>query len=114
MKNLKFSHCKLIVIGEKNKKWFSVYKNISFMTLDHFLRNYRYKKIKSILLLDQITYLNSDSYNIFKKLNSGFYTGADIKGDDELYISQVMGLIPDILFVEWHDHYIDKNNLTEI
>lgn len=112
MKNLVFSNCKLIVIGEKNKKWFSVCKNISFMTLDHFLREWRKKYIKSILVLDKITYLHPNSYNIFKKLHSNTYTGANIKGDDELYISQVMGLIPDILFFEWHDNYIDKNNLS--
>jgi hypothetical protein len=82
------------------------------MTLDHFLRVYRNKNIKSILVLDCINYLHPNSFNIFKKLNSGFYSGADIKGDDELYISQVMGLIPDILFSEWHDNYIDKNNLS--
>jgi hypothetical protein len=100
------------VIGEKDKKWFSVCKNISFMTLDHFLRVYRKKIIKSILILDHISYLHPDSFNIFKKLKPNIYTGADIKGDDELYISQVMGLIPDILFSEWHDNYIDKNNLS--
>lgn len=82
------------------------------MTLDHFLRVYRKKYVKSILILDKITYLHPDSLNIFKKLKSGFFTGADIRGDDELYISQVMGLIPDVLFFEWHDNYIDKNNLS--
>ena len=112
MKNLEFSHCKLIVIGEKDKKWFSVCKKTSFMTLDHFLRNWRNKYIRSILILDRITYLHPDSFNIFKKLKSAIYSGADIKGDDELYISQVMGLIPDVLFNEWHDSYIDKNNLS--
>ena len=82
------------------------------MTLDHFLREWRNKYIRSILILDRITYLHPNSLNIFKKLNSDIYSGADIKGDDELYISQVMGLIPDILFYEWHDNYIDKNNLS--
>ena len=82
------------------------------MTLDHFLRVYRKINIKSILILDHITYLSPESFNIFKKLKPDVYTGADIKGDDELYMSQVMGLIPDILFSEWHDNYIDKNNLS--
>lgn len=82
------------------------------MTLDHFLRTYRKKNIKSILILDKITYLHPESINIFKKLKPDIYTGADIKGDDEIYICQVMGLIPDILFSEWNDNYIDKNNLS--
>lgn len=82
------------------------------MTLDHFLRYWRNRYIKSILILDNITYLHPDSFNIFKKQKSGVFTGADIKGDDELYISQVMGLIPDVLFFDWHDNYIDKNNLS--
>lgn len=82
------------------------------MTLDHFLRNWKKRKIKSILILDRISYLHPDSFNIFKRLKTGLYSGADMKGDDELYISQVMGLIPDILFFEWNDNYIDKNNLS--
>lgn len=81
------------------------------MSLDIFLRTYKNKKIKSILILDDIDYLNEDSIDIFMKSNLKSLSGCNFYGNEEIYLSQVMGLLPDILFEDWHDNYIDKNHL---
>lgn len=81
------------------------------MSLSRFLKTYRHKKIHSILILDQIDYLHPNSLDLFKKQKIGIFSGSNIKGNDELYLAQVMGNLPFHLTSNWHDNYIDKNFL---
>lgn len=83
------------------------------MSLHKFLKTYQYKRIHSILILDKINYLDPESLNIFKKQKQGVFSGSNIKGDDELYLAQVMGNLSFYLTTEWHDNYIDKNYLSQ-
>ena len=81
------------------------------MSLGIFLKTYKNKNIKSILFLDDVDYLNEDSINIFMKTNCKSLSGCNFYGNEEIYLSQVMGVLPDVLFEDWHDNYIDKNHL---
>jgi hypothetical protein len=111
LSRLKINRQRLIIIGEKNKKFFNITKNVKFMSLDIFLKTYKNKNIKSILLLDDLDYLNEDSINIFMKGKCKTLSGCNFYGNEEIYLSQVMGVLPDVLFEDWHDNYIDKNHL---
>jgi hypothetical protein len=62
------------------------------------------------LLLDDLDYLNEDSINIFMKGKCKTLSGCNFYGNEEIYLSQVMGVLPDVLFEDWHDNYIDKNH----
>jgi hypothetical protein len=112
IEKLHFQKCKIIVLGEKDRQWYKI-KNVSFMSLHHFLKTYKTKKIHSILILDKINYLDPESINIFKNQKTGIFSGSNIKGDDELYLAQVMGNLPFHLTSYWHDNYIDKNYLSK-
>lgn len=81
------------------------------MSLDIFFKTYKNKNIKSILFIDEVDYLNEDSLNIFTKNKCKSLSGCNFYGNEEIYLSQVMGVIPDVLFEDWHDNYIDKNHL---
>jgi hypothetical protein len=53
-------------------------------------------------------------YNIFlkhrlKQISIGCHTN----GNNELYIAQVMGFIPDIVTKNWSDNYIDEADLNQ-
>jgi hypothetical protein len=100
------------VLGEKDKQWYK-FKNISFMSLHSFLKTYRTKNIHSILILDKIDFLDVSSLNVFKKQKSGLFSGSNLKGDDELYLAQVMGNLQYHLTTDWHDNYIDRNFLSQ-
>jgi hypothetical protein len=100
------------VLGEKDKQWYK-FKNISFMSLHSFLKTYRTKNIHSILILDKIDYLDVCSLDVFKKQKSGLFSGSNLKGDDELYLAQVMGNLQYHLTTDWHDNYIDRNFLSQ-
>lgn len=110
MEHLSIQKYKVIVIGEKDYRWYK-HKNVSFMSMYRFLKIYKHKHIHSILILDELNYLDPNSLNLFKKQKSGIYSGSNLRGDDELYLAQVMGNLSFHLTTNWHDNYIDKNFL---
>lgn len=103
---------KLIVIGEKNKDYFKVCKNINF-----FSNIFESKKSinfpKKIILIDKIDYVDPKGIEQIKFLPEGSFFGSSFNGSDELYIMQVMGNVPDILNGKWHDNYINQSNLSK-
>lgn len=103
---------KLIVIGEKNKDYFKVCKNINF-----FSNIFESKKSinfpKKIILIDTIDYIDPKGIEQIKFLPKGSFFGSSFNGSDELYIMQVMGIVPDILNGNWHDNYIDQSYLSK-
>ena len=111
VKKINLPLCKVIVVGKRDKRWFGI-KNLHFMSLRKFIKNYQ-KKFSSILILDKINYIDPECISLFKKQKQGIFAGSNLTSDSVLYLAQTMGNIPFHLTSDWHDNYIDKNLLGQ-
>jgi len=113
MNKLVAKNYKLIVIGDRDKNFYHINKNVSFLNIEQFIKKYK-KQNFSLLILDEIDYIHPNSLITFKKSNPKYkYLGCNFYGNQEIYLSQVMGLIPEVMFDEWHDNYLEKNLLSK-
>lgn len=103
---------KLIIVGKRNKNFYSVCKNIKFIScIAEILKfNFNYRRY---IFINKIQYMDPELINKIKYLSPGSFYASNFFGDDELYVMQVMGYLPDILTGHWHNEYINKSNLSK-
>jgi hypothetical protein len=103
---------KLIIVGDRNKNFYLICKNIKFVSCVTDILKLKSKYHKYIFI-DKIQYLDPEFINKIKYLSPGSFYASNFFGDDELYIMQVMGFLPDILTGNWHNEYINRCNLSK-
>ena len=72
------------------------------------LRNYN-----KIVIINNISYLDLGGVKKLLNLPPGSFFGASLTGALELYMLQVMGVIPEFINGRWHDNYIFESKLSE-
>lgn len=73
----------------------------------------KYPKSKIIFLDKNIFFIKSQSLNnLFKTHHKDISICCHSNGNNELYLAQVMGFIPDIVTKNWRDDYIDSADLN--
>lgn len=103
-------HFKLVIVGEKNLEYKSVCKNVKF--IDH-LHEIEINKYKKYIFLDETQYIDPEIFEKINNLSHGSFFASNFFGDDELYMMQVMGHLPEILTGHWHNEYINRSNLSK-
>ncbi len=99
---------KLLIFGQKNSEYYKVCKNINFIYNKNKINKYL-NNANFVTLIDHVSYVDPKCLK-FERLGSFF--SANLFGDDELYLMQVMGFAPDELNGTWHDEYINSSNLS--
>jgi hypothetical protein len=112
-----YEKCEIVIFNENKVRGIRSSNKIHFLSFKKF--NTFLKQIKptdKLLLIDNaVGFIMKDSiYNIFlkhrfKQISIGCHTN----GNNELYIAQVMGFIPDIVTKNWSDNYIDEADLNQ-
>ena len=111
-----FDKAELILLNDKKVR--GIKTNLKTHTLNiekicSFLK--LLKPTDKILFIDNVVgfILPGSIYNIFSKhSNDQVSLACHTNGNNELYIAQVMGFIPDIVTKHWSDNYIDEADLN--
>ena len=111
-----FDKAELILLNDKKVR--GIKTNLKTHTLNiekicSFLK--LLKPTDKILFIDNLVgfILPGSVYNIFSKhSNDQVSLACHTNGNNELYIAQVMGFIPDIVTKHWSDNYIDEADLN--
>jgi hypothetical protein len=104
-----------IIILNKNKVRGLKHKNkIHFLDIKNIKKLIsRYKQSKIVFLDKNIIYIKPESLNnLIKTHHKDISICCHSNGNNELYLAQVMGFIPDIVTKPWRDDYIDAADLN--
>jgi hypothetical protein len=111
-----YQKCEIIIFNENKVRGIRSSNKIHFLSFKKF--NAFLKQIKptdKLLFIDNAVgfIMNGSISNIFSKHRiNQISIGCHTNGNNELYISQVMGFIPDIVTKNWSDSYIDEADLN--
>lgn len=103
---------KLVIVGEKNKNFYQICKNVSFV------KNIKDSKkfislFHKVMLIDQISYIDPNGIRNINSFPDGSFFCSNLCGSDELYMMQVMGHLPEYLNGTWNDNYIENCDLDK-
>jgi hypothetical protein len=111
-----YQKCEIVIFNKNKVRGIRSSNKIHFLSFKKF--NTFLKHIKptdKLLLIDNAVgfIMEGSIYNIFSKHRlKQISIGCHTNGNNELYIAQVMGFIPDIVTKNWSDNYIDEADLN--
>ena len=111
-----YQKCEIVIFNENKVRGIRSSNKIHFLSFKKF--NTFLKQIKptdKLLFIDNAVgfIMKGSIHNIFAKHRfNQISIGCHTNGNNELYISQVMDFIPDIVTKNWSDNYIDEADLN--
>jgi hypothetical protein len=112
-----YQKCEIIIFNENKVKGIRSNNKIHFLSFKKFKSFLnQIKPTDKLLFIDNAVgfIMNGSISNIFSKHRlSQISIGCHTNGNNELYVSQVMGFIPDIVTKNWSDNYIDEADLNQ-
>jgi hypothetical protein len=112
-----YQKCVIIIFNKNKVRGIRSNNKIHFLSFEKF--NTFLKQLKptdKLLFIDNTVGFimkNSISNMFLKHRLSQISIGCHTNGNNELYVSQVMGFIPDIVTKSWSDNYIDEADLNQ-
>ena len=103
----------LLIYGKKDSSFFKVCSNIHFVSSLSDCKKY-FKFANKVILVDKISFIDPLGIKKINTIPKGSFYASSFSNDDEIYMMQVMGILPEILNGRWHDNYINENKLSEL